>query len=161
VIRYVVGDATRPEGEGNRIICHVANDVGAWGAGFSGQLSRRWPEPEHIYREMARQGLRLGTTQVACVAERLWVVNMVAQHGLRRGPRDPRCLVVYDALSLCLYGVQTLALAYRASVHMPRIGCGLAGGRWEEIEPLVQQIGEGLTRPIAVTVYDLVRVVQP
>jgi hypothetical protein len=35
---------------------------------------------------------------------------------------------------------------------MPRIGCGLAGGRWEQIEPLIHR---NLTaRGIAVTVYD-------
>jgi hypothetical protein len=26
-----------------------------------------------------------------------------------------------------------------ATVHMPRIGCGLAGGTWERIEPLIQR----------------------
>lgn len=24
-----------------------------------------------------------------------------------------------------------------ASVHMPRIGCGLGGGTWEEVEPII------------------------
>jgi len=39
-----------------------------------------------------------------------------------------------------------------ASVHMPRIGCGLAGGRWEEIEPI---IGRTLIKNgVPVTVYD-------
>jgi hypothetical protein len=36
---------------------------------------------------------------------------------------------------------------------MPRIGCGLAGGRWELVEPLV--IGHLVRRDVAVTVYDL------
>ena len=27
-----------------------------------------------------------------------------------------------------------------ASVHMPRIGCGLAGGKWEEIEPIAADV---------------------
>ncbi|RAJ47078.1 hypothetical protein K353_00279 [Kitasatospora sp. SolWspMP-SS2h] len=48
-----------------------------------------------------------------------------------------------------------LACCHRlgASVHMPRIGCGLAGGRWERIEPLVT---DRLTaRGVPVTVYDL------
>jgi len=35
---------------------------------------------------------------------------------------------------------------------MPRIGCGLAGGTWEEVEPLVQ---EHLAVDFNVTVYDL------
>ncbi|MEU8679992.1 hypothetical protein [Streptomyces sp. NPDC048611] len=39
-----------------------------------------------------------------------------------------------------------------ASVHMPRIGCGLAGGTWSRVEPLV---AARLTRcGIPVTVYD-------
>ncbi len=29
------------------------------------------------------------------------------------------------------------AIELNASVHMPRIGCGLAGGKWESIEPLI------------------------
>ncbi|GAA2522382.1 hypothetical protein GCM10010423_14150 [Streptomyces levis] len=37
-------------------------------------------------------------------------------------------------------------------MHMPRIGCGLAGGRWARVEPLVE---ERLVRQgIPVTVYD-------
>ena len=39
-----------------------------------------------------------------------------------------------------------------ASVHMPRIGCGLAGGKWENIEPLILvQLSE---RDVEVWVYD-------
>lgn len=38
-------------------------------------------------------------------------------------------------------------------MHTPRLGCGLAGGRWEMIEPLV---AEELERhSVEVTVYDL------
>ncbi|MCT2277673.1 hypothetical protein M3G91_08560 [Micromonospora chalcea] len=39
-----------------------------------------------------------------------------------------------------------------ASVHMPRIGCGLAGGSWQRIEPLIRQALSD--RGIPVTVYD-------
>ena len=31
------------------------------------------------------------------------------------------------------------ALELEASVHMPRIGCGLAGGNWDQIEPLLEE----------------------
>ncbi|MFD7653779.1 hypothetical protein ACFV4N_07340 [Actinosynnema sp. NPDC059797] len=36
---------------------------------------------------------------------------------------------------------------------MPRIGCGLAGGRWDLVEPLVT--GELTDHGIPVTVYDV------
>ena len=35
---------------------------------------------------------------------------------------------------------------------MPRIGCGLAGGKWEEIEPII--IRQLCEKDIAVYVYD-------
>jgi hypothetical protein len=36
---------------------------------------------------------------------------------------------------------------------MPRIGCGLAGGKWETIEPIL--IKKLIEKGIKVTVYDL------
>jgi hypothetical protein len=35
---------------------------------------------------------------------------------------------------------------------MPRIGCGLAGGRWDQVEPIIIQTLCG--RDIPTTVYD-------
>ena len=40
----------------------------------------------------------------------------------------------------------------KASVHMPRIGCGLAGGKWEAIEPIITD--ELTSQGIEVSVYD-------
>lgn len=50
-IQYITGDATDPTGGGNKIIAHVCNDIGAWGAGFVLAISRRWPQPEAEYRK--------------------------------------------------------------------------------------------------------------
>jgi O-acetyl-ADP-ribose deacetylase (regulator of RNase III) len=61
--------------------------------------------------------------------------------------------VRYEAIRAGLALVRDHALRLGATVHMPRIGCGLAGGRWEMIEPLV---AEELERHgVEVTVYDL------
>ena len=46
----------------------------------------------------------------------------------------------------------TKAAELDASVHMPRIGCGLAGGHWSRVEPLVMR--RLVERGVAVTVYD-------
>ena len=35
---------------------------------------------------------------------------------------------------------------------MPRIGCGLAGGKWSVVEPLIEQ--QLVAAGVAVTVYD-------
>jgi O-acetyl-ADP-ribose deacetylase (regulator of RNase III) len=65
----------------------------------------------------------------------LWVANMVAQHGMRPGRSGPP--IRYDAVERCLEAVAHHANRLGASVHMPRIGCGLAGGKWELIEPII------------------------
>lgn len=78
------------------------------------------------------------------------VANMVAQRGMRTGSGGPP--IRYETLARCLDSVAEHALAHSASVHMPRIGCGLAGGTWERIEPVIEKtLG---ARGIATTVYD-------
>jgi O-acetyl-ADP-ribose deacetylase (regulator of RNase III) len=150
----IAGDATAPIAPGNKVIAHICNDAGGWGAGFVLAISRRWREPEADYRawHAARESndFSLGTTRLVQVAADLWVANMVAQHGTR--PKAGVPPIRYEAVESCLHALRENALARQASVHMPRIGCGLAGGRWEEIEPIVNRclVHGG----VAVTVYD-------
>ena len=154
-IKYVVGDATKPNGPGPWIIAHVCNDAGGWGKGFVLALSRRWQEPEDAYRswyrERATNDFALGAVQIVNVSQGLYVANMVGQHGYRPGSSGPP--VRYEAIgtALSVLGGETLDL--HASVHMPKIGCGLVGGRWELVEPLI--VEHLVSRSIAVTAYDL------
>lgn len=149
LLRFAEGDATQPEGDGPKIIAHVCNDAGGWGAGFVLALSRRWPEPEAEYRR--HEGpYSLGSVRFVQVEPELWVANMVAQHGYGEDGRPP---IWYWAVQAGLNAVAGHARSLSASVHMPRIGCGLAGGRWDYIEPLVRE--ELCDRGVPVTVYDL------
>ena len=84
------------------------------------------------------------------VRQGLWVANMVGQRGTRHGSNGPP--VRYDALARCLDRLAGHAAGNGASVHMPRIGCGLAGGRWDRVEPLV--VAALCARDVPVTVYD-------
>jgi O-acetyl-ADP-ribose deacetylase (regulator of RNase III) len=80
----------------------------------------------------------------------LAVANMVAQRGI--GPTRGLPPIRYDALRDCLASLPERATSLRASVHMPRIGCGLAGGSWPEVERI---IGETLlAAAVPVHVYD-------
>ncbi|CAL9345712.1 hypothetical protein SUDANB121_00374 [Nocardiopsis dassonvillei] len=153
-LRVIRGDATSPRAAGPKIIAHVCNDRGGWGRGFVLALSRRWPEPERDYRawhrDRARNDFGLGAVRLVEVAPDIRVANMVGQNGTRRGSGGPP--VRYEAIATALRTVADHALELGATVHMPRIGCGLAGGRWERVEPLVR---EALcARGVAVTVYD-------
>jgi len=149
-IVYLKGDATRPKGEGHKIIVHCVNDLGAWGAGFVLALSKRWPEPEEAYVGSLTQGSpKLGSVQFVRVSDNITVANLVGQHGLS-SPMNPTP-VKYSAMRMGLERVADKAKNLGASVHMPRMGCGLAGGTWARMEPLILETCEGL----AVTVYDL------
>lgn len=149
MIVYTVGDATAPTGR-PAIIAHVCNDMGAWGAGFVLAVSRRWARPEEVYRREHREaGLPLGTMQLVNVDDGLWVANLIGQHGVRRtGGSAP---IRYRAVRTALTMVGAEARALKASVHMPRIGCGLAGGVWALMELVIEEaLGD-----VPVTVYDL------
>lgn len=98
-------------------------------------------------RKRARKStpLSLGTVQMVSVEHDLLVANMIAMKGLGAGT------LRYDALADCLSAVSLNAVTVGASIHMPRIGCGLAGGSWDKVEPIVRRELNGLN----VTVYDL------
>jgi|SRR5438445_9950569 len=134
-ITYCTGDATRPVGDGQKIITHVCNDAGGWGRGFVIALSRRWPQPEQRYRASHRGGdtppFALGQVQFVQVEREIWVANLIGQHGI--GWRSGKPPVRYEAIREGLRSVAVKARELGASVHMPRIGCGLAGGRWENV----------------------------
>lgn len=153
------GDATDPQGEGEKIIAHVCNDVGGWGRGFVLAVSRRWPQPETMYRRWSRGDIDelhgemlfgLGMVQFAPVAKQLTVANMVAQHDVKPAD-DGTPPIRYEALRECLRHVAKSAKECRASVHMPRIGCGLAGGEWRAIEQIINDE----LNDVEVFVYDL------
>jgi O-acetyl-ADP-ribose deacetylase (regulator of RNase III) len=153
-IDYVKGDATQPQAKGNRIIAHICNDRGGWGKGFVGALSKRWSEPEAAYRawhkDRSKNDFGLGAIQVVPVESDTWVANMVAQDAYEATAQGPQ--IRYEAVRACLKKLAVEANGLRASVHMPRIGCGLAGGRWEEIEPII--LDELTSQGVEVTVYD-------
>ncbi|WP_405592926.1 macro domain-containing protein [Streptomyces sp. NBC_01092] len=153
-ITYVRGDATVPSVKGVKVIAHVCNDIGGWGKGFVLAVSRRWPEPEKSYRtwhrERASNDFGLGAVQFVQVERYLWVANMVGQRGIRTGSKGVP--VRYEAIGAALERLGDKAADLGASVHMPRIGCGLAGGKWSRVEPLITE--RLVKRGIAVMVYD-------
>lgn len=154
-IRYTIGDATQPGSPGPAIIVHICNDIGGWGAGFVLAVSKRWPEPERHYRAWYQNSaddapFALGQVQFVEVGNDITVANLIGQRGIRKVGSQPP--IRYEAVESGLAKIAVRAFETNASVHMPRIGCGLAGGRWEEIEPLI--VSQLIEKGVDVTVYD-------
>lgn len=164
MITYVKGDATLPQAQHDNEQCyivHCCNNLGAWGSGFVVAVSKRWRKPETNYRNWALTGndlgsdFKLGEIQYVRVEPNIVVVNMIAQHGV--GISGSNIPLRYGALYRCLndvaMGIITDTKDVPYSIHMPRIGCGLAGGDWTQVEDIIERTLVELEIPV--TVYDL------
>lgn len=157
MINILNGDATELLAK-PAIIVHVCNNKGGWGKGFVLALSAKWKEPEAAYRSwhehrkdkshvldveclfVESKKFELGSVQLVQVEKDMWVANMIAQDGFRRG-QDPDGMVYlqYDHLKTALDRVGSFAAVADKgiTIHMPRIGCGLAGGTWDKVEEVI------------------------
>lgn len=136
-----------PEFARGVVVAHVCNNIGAWGAGFTRGLSQRFPEAERAFRVWSDRRsasgrvhttsgrYALGAIQLVSLPDDVCVANMVAQVGIGAGPR-----LDYAALRTCLEYLAVAEPVQDAGVVLvPRLGCGLAGGSWAKVEPLLAQ----------------------
>src|SRR6266566_2008345 len=155
LVEYVIGDATEPRGDGPKLIVHIVTDAAiTWGgSGFAAAVRRAWPMAQDEFRLWVgpgRKELVLGNVHFSSVREDVDVASVVAQHGYGASAQ-PR--VRYNALREGLRKVSTVARKKGATVHMPKIGTGQAGGSWDVVEELIR-----LTlceEEVHVTVYEL------
>lgn len=151
-LHYRSGDVSNvPAGESPLVIGHVVTDSAhVWGRrGVASALATRFPSAARAFQAWtfaAPDHLALGNVHVAEVHvghRPIRIVSMVAQRGY--GPGVVTRLD-YQALEAALAHVAELALAEHAEVHLPRIGAGQAGGRWDLIAQAIERtlIGAGL-----------------
>lgn len=151
MIHYLEGNAVEPVQTGNKIIAHVCNDISAWGKGFVLAISKKWKEPEKQYRSLERDLMNLGYTQFVRVEDDIVIANMIAQRGIFRDDNN-LAPIRYIAVEHCLKAVAERARATNACIVLPRIGTGLAGGKWSIMEKVI----ESAVGDVDVYVYDFV-----
>ncbi len=139
VITYLNGDATDPQGPGEKLIAHIVNDKAAiWGGhGFAPQLRTRYPGLQESFCGWAAssEGLVLGRIHLHQAEPWIWVCTMVAQHNY--GLRAAKIPLRYAALEECLRRLRAHLETNPATIHMPRIGAGQAGGDWSVISEMI------------------------
>lgn len=153
-ITYLKGDATEPRGKGKRLIAQVVNDkTPRWGGGFALVVRKKWPQVQEEFIRWVSENagnLKLGNVHFTRLPSDLTVCHMIAQHGYGESS-TPR--IRYGALQQGLMALADEAEKAGATVHMPRIGAGQAGGSWTVISELIQ--ASLCRRGVDVTVYDL------
>lgn len=135
MITYKYGDVTEAT-ESPAVLCHVVNNVGAFGAGVAKSIADKYPQAKQDYLHAWRQ-FQLGEVLWYMVNPNLTIANMFAQNGLV-GPYNPHPLS-YIALSSCMNKVKS-QMNDDEVIVAPQFGAGLAGGDWEIIEPMINQI---------------------
>ncbi|MCU1579101.1 MAG: putative Zn peptidase [Rhodoglobus sp.] len=139
---FVVSDLLEvAEGRTPVIFAHVVSgSVRTWNhVGAAGTLAKAFPDFAQAFRAWtiaSPRNLDLGGLHFVerDIADRkVGVASLVAQEGFGGG--GPR--LRYDALEESLAKLADLATTRQAEIHLPRLGAGQAGGRWDEVERLV------------------------
>jgi len=140
MIQYFKGDVleslnntTEP-----KVLLHICNNMGGWGKGFVTAISKKWPQPELVFRDCYNLKLanNLGDIQV-CSIDNVYIINMIAQNGYKNKPNP--IPLDYAALDSCLSKVESFLKTFEnsPSIFCPKIGTGLAGGDWKIISEML------------------------
>jgi O-acetyl-ADP-ribose deacetylase (regulator of RNase III) len=151
-LEYDFGDATQPRGTGNRIIAQVVNTGAALGAGFGKAMAKNWPRSVDALRQWKTEPhtFQMGNSRLTKLNEDIYVFQMLAQKGVLHN--EGKVGLRYSSLHDCLVELAKTALELGASVHMPKIGAGQAGGDWKIIEGMITE--ELVAKGIDITVYE-------
>jgi O-acetyl-ADP-ribose deacetylase (regulator of RNase III) len=152
-LKYIIGDFLDPVREDPNkwaILAHVVNNKGAFGAGVALQIAKQFPDAKRHYKEWTHSiTFKLGAVEFTIVeTEHLVIAHLCAQDGLpdEYNPTPLR----YGALKDCIVKLGTSAAEMNAEVHMPKIGCGYARGKWPLVVPFLEK---WIPDTIPVTVY--------
>ncbi|WP_290472954.1 ImmA/IrrE family metallo-endopeptidase [Leifsonia sp. 71-9] len=144
-LSYVTGDLlTELDTRSPIIFAHVVSDsTRSWSRyGAAAALARAYPDFPGAYRAWTiadASNLALGNVHFVQRQDsggQVGIASIVAQEGY--GPGKATRLR-YDALEQGLTQVAEIAGREGAKVHVPRIGAGQAGGRWDIIETIIRK----------------------
>lgn len=136
------------------VIPHVCNNVNAFGAGFAGQVALLYPEVKANFHLLGKKN-KLGHTQFVSVKSdkkykhQIVFANMIAQNSLI-GPQNSRPLnyaaLVHTMIDVRMYikDLEQQTESNKIEIHAPKFGSGLAGGNWNFISDLIEDIWSGI-----------------
>lgn len=131
------------------IIPHVCNNINLFGAGFASAISSRYPIVKENFHMLGNKA-KLGYVQYISVEKNklsnceLIIANMVAQNKtISKNNLRP---LNYEYLVKCMIDVRNYIsnlktkLDITTEIHCPKFGSGLAGGNWDFIKCLIDDI---------------------
>jgi len=161
IINYVEGDCLESVVEGLKFIPHVCNDIGGYGSGFVAALNARWDAPRVNYKKWHSDKIwkvgdtsipfALGQVQYVQVEPKNTIIcNMIGQHMMGQDEKG-NAPIRYLAVAQAMDRVRKVVSKNGGSIHAPMFGAGLAGGDWNILEALIQEIW--INNDIPTTIY--------
>lgn len=133
---------------------HVCNNCDVFSSGFAGQIAEKYPIIASNYHILGKKFLKenMGYCQNIKIFQepkykhQLYISNMIAQDGFSNS-RKTRPLN-YLALVKCMVSLSNfikkntgfLQKTENVEIHAPKFGSGIAGGNWNFIEDLIEDI---------------------
>jgi len=137
-IEYVKGDLFQTP---IKTIVHGCNAQGVMGSGVAKIIKERYPDAFRRYRSQYEKMCVLTLGDIIVVpceyaGEKKIIVNAITQEIFGR---DGRRFVSYDAVAESMSKINHMFDLYGIEeVAMPKIGAGLANGKWEIIERIIE-----------------------
>lgn len=133
---------------------HVCNNIDSFGAGFAAQIAEKFPTVKANYHMLGKNFLQknMGYTQVVQVYEdpvykhKIFFANMIAQNGLKSFHNQRPLNYYYLCKAMNTLGsfinsnIDYKNNIEKVEIHCPRFGSGLAGGDWNLISLLIEDI---------------------
>lgn len=134
MIKYIKGDLFTTEAD---IIGHGVNCVGGFASGVAAGIAHNHPKARIAYLNKHKTSKwKLGDVQFVRSQDK-WIANLTTQQEyLPRGI----CHVDYKAVELVMKELKYFAVENNMTVAIPKIGSGLAGGDWNIIESIINEV---------------------
>jgi O-acetyl-ADP-ribose deacetylase (regulator of RNase III) len=134
-LKYIQGDLFETKDD---IIAHGCNCRGGFGAGIAGIIARKFPKARAYYMDKHEEdGWKLGDIQPVEQWTGQYIVNCATQDNYAySGVLNAD----YNAIRLAMTRLKEFAKSKSFTISIPKIGAGLAGGDWNIIEKILEEV---------------------
>jgi hypothetical protein len=135
------------------VVPHVCNNIDVFNGGFAAAVASEYPIVKQNYHMLGKNFLKnnLGHTQFIEIPfknkynHKLYFANMIAQDGLPNYSKN-RC-INYAALVKSMINISLFIKknnqntdADKIEIHAPKFGSGIAGGNWNFISDIIEDV---------------------